>query len=336
MSQEHPSEAHTRLTNALGGALAPLSPFLDDRRVVEVMLNADGAIWVERRGDGMERTDVHMDPVSAETMLRLVAADAGVELTASNPVLTAKLPPPWGARLQAFLPPVVDAPVFALRLPARTVFGLPDYLRAGILTPDQSRALVAAVHGHQNILVSGGTGTGKTTFANALLRVIADGGTDRLYIIEDTPELQCEAPNKVQVLVQPGALSWRQAVMAALRVRPDRIVVGEIRDGSALDLLKAWNTGHPGGLATIHAGDTRGSLDRFCQLIEEAVPRAPRALVAQTIHLCVHIQRDPLHPAGRRVSGIDRVLGLADDGSWLLEPCTAPNAPSTPSTPENT
>ena len=87
---------------------------------------------------------------------------------------------------------------------------------------------------------------------------------------------------------------------------------------------------------TIHAGDTRGSLDRFCQLIEEAVPRAPRALVAQTIHLCVHIQRDPLHPAGRRVSGIDRVLGLADDGSWLLEPCTAPNAPSTPSTPENT
>jgi type IV secretion system protein VirB11 len=294
------------------------------------MLNADGAVWVERRGDGMQRTNVRMNPVSAEAMLRLVAADAGVELTASSPVLAAKLPPPWAARLQAFLPPVVDAPVFAMRMPARTVFTLPDYLRAGILTPEQSRAIVTAVAAHQNILIGGGTGTGKTTFANALLRVVADAGADRLYIIEDTPELQCEAPNKVQVLVQSGALSWRQAVMAALRVRPDRIIVGEIRDGSALDLLKAWNTGHPGGLATIHANDTRGTLDRFCQLLEEVVYPAPRALVAQTIHLCVHIQRDPAHPAGRHISGVDRVVGVAHDGAWLLESATKQPAPEAP------
>jgi type IV secretion system protein VirB11 len=314
------SETHARLTLALSSALGPLTAFLDDPLVVEIMLNADSTVWVERRGTGMQRTEVRMEPVAAEAMLRLVAADAGVELTASTPTLAAKLPPPWGARLQAFLPPVVDAPAFAMRLPPRTVFSLPDYLRAGILTPDQSRALVTAIHSHENILIGGSTGSGKTTFANALLRVVADAGSDRLYIIEDTPELQCEAPNKLQVLVQPGALSWRDAVMAAMRVRPDRIIVGEIRDGSALELLKAWNTGHPGGLATIHANDTRGTLDRFCQLLEEVVYPAPRALVAQTIHLCVHITRDASHPAGRRVSGIDRVAGVAPDGSWILEP----------------
>ncbi len=326
-NNDPPSETHRRLTGALAGALAPLAAFLDDPRVVEIMLNADGAVWVERRGDGMQRTDVRMDAATAETMLRLVAADAGVELKASAPALAAKLPPPWSARLQAFVPPVVDAPVFSLRMPPRTVFGLPDYLRAGILTPEQSRAIVGAIAARHNILIGGGTGSGKTTFANALLKVVADAGADRLYIIEDTPELQCEAPNKVQVLVQPGALSWRQAVMAALRVRPDRIIVGEIRDGSALDFLKAWNTGHPGGLATIHANDARGTLDRFCQLLEEVVHPAPRALVAQTIHLCVHIQRDPAHPAGRRVTGVDRVFGVAHDGAWLLESATKQPAP---------
>jgi type IV secretion system protein VirB11 len=328
-SAEELSETRARLTTALVTSLAPLAPFLEDPRVVEVMLNADGAVWIERRGDGMQRTDVRMDPVSAEGLLRLVAADARVELNASAPILSAKLPPPWAARLQAFLPPVVDAPIFAMRLPPRTVFTLADYLRAGILTTDQSRALVSALHAHENILIGGGTGTGKTTFANALLKVIADTGPDRLYILEDTPELQCAAPNKVQVLVQPGVLSWRQAVAAALRLRPDRILVGEIRDGSALDLLKAWNTGHPGGLATIHANDTRGTLDRFCQLLEEVVYPAPRPLVAQTIHVAVHIERDPAHPAGRRVSGIDRVVGVEPNGRWILEPI----AQATPQTP---
>jgi type IV secretion system protein TrbB len=200
------SETRARLTRALASALAPLMPFLDDARVVEIMLNADGAVWIDRIGAGMERTDVRIGPVAAEALLRLVAAEAGVELTASAPALAAKLPPPWAARLQAFLPPVVDAPVFAMRKPPRIVFSLPDYLRAGILTPDQSRALVSAIHRHENILIGGGTGSGKTTFANALLRVVADASaSERLYLIEDTPELQCTAPNKLQVLVSAGA-----------------------------------------------------------------------------------------------------------------------------------
>src|SRR5580658_30303 len=313
------SESQARRASALRSALGPLTAWLDDPRVVEVMLNADGVIWVDKLGQGMLRTPAVMLAPDAERMLRLVASEVLVELNAQSPSLSAKLPAPWGARLQAAIPPIVDAPVFALRKPARVVFSLEDYVARGILSAQQRAALADAVRAHDNILIGGGTGSGKTTFANALVKVIAEDTTDRVHIVEDTPELQCAAPNRLQVLVQPGVHSWRDAIMAAMRFRPDRILVGEVRDGSALELLKAWNTGHPGGLATIHANDTRAMLDRLCQLIEEIVYPAPRALVAQTIQLCVHIQRDKSHPAGRRVSGIDRVHALGERGAWTLE-----------------
>ena len=290
------------------------------------MLNADGAVWVDRLGEGMVRTPVLMAAGDAERMLRLVASEVLVELNPQNPSLSAKLPPPWGARLQGAIPPIVDAPVFALRKPASLVFSLDDYVASGILLPRQRDALAAAVRARDNILIGGGTGSGKTTFANALLRVVAET-SDRVHIIEDTPELQCAAANKLQVMVQPGVHSWRDAIMAAMRFRPDRILVGEVRDGSALELLKAWNTGHPGGVATIHANDTRAMLDRLCQLIEEVVFPAPRALVAQTIQVCVHIQRDKTHPAGRRVSGLDRVL-RARPGRRLGARTPSPDPPS--------
>jgi type IV secretion system protein TrbB len=181
-------------------------------------------------------------------------------------------------------------------------------------------AFFEAIASHANILIGGGTGSGKTTFANALLKVIAERTEDRVHIIEDTPELQCEVRNKLQVLVQPPVYTWQRAVMDAMRYRPDPIVVGEVRDGSALELLKAWNTGHPGGMATIHANDTSAMLDRICQLIEEVVYPAPRLLVAQTVNVCVHIRRDKRHSAGRSLSGIDRVVGTDASGGWMLEP----------------
>jgi P-type conjugative transfer ATPase TrbB len=315
-----PSESQTRRTSALSSALAPIADLLDDERVVEVMCNADGLVWVDRLGDGLCKTAVVVTASDVERMLRLVAAEMGAELNAQSPSLAAKLPPPWSARLQGYIPPVVDAPILVLRKPASLVFTLDDYVKRRIVTPAQRDALTRAVLGRDNILIGGGTGSGKTTFANALLRVVAEGTTDRVHIIEDTPELQCTAPNKLQVLVLPGVHSWRDAIMAAMRCRPDRILVGEVRDGSALELLKAWNTGHPGGLATVHANDTRAMLDRLCQLIEEVVHPAPRALVAQTVQVCAHICRDKSHPAGRRLSGLDRVCGLGLDGAWRLEP----------------
>jgi type IV secretion system protein VirB11 len=313
------SESQTRRADALRSALGPLLAFLTDERVVEIMVNADGAVWVDRLGEGQTRTAVRMAPLQVERMLRLVASEMRLELNAEHPSLSAKLPPPWSARLQAAIPPIVAAPAFALRMPARRVFSLEDYVRAGILSPAERDAIAFAVHARDNILIGGGTGSGKTTLANALVQVIARDTTDRVHIIEDTPEIQCEAPNKLQILVQPGVHSWRDAIMAAMRFRPDRILVGEVRDGSALELLKAWNTGHPGGLATIHANDTRSMLDRVCQLIEEVVYPAPRELVAQTVQVCAHIRRDTTHPAGRRLSGLDRVCGRSPDGSWKLE-----------------
>jgi P-type conjugative transfer ATPase TrbB len=251
-------------------------------------------------------------------MLRLVATEMNVELSDRNPSLGGKLPL-WGARVQASIPPVVEAPVFALRKPARVVFTLDDYRTRGILTDQQVALLRTAVADRQNVLIGGGTGSGKTTLANALLAQISESG-DRLYIVEDNPELQCKAPNKVQVLVQPPVYTWQRAIVDAMRFRPDRIVVGEVRDGSALEMLKAWNTGHPGGIATCHANDTAGMLDRLCQLVEEVVPVAPRLLIAQAVHVCVHIRRDPSHPAGRSLSGIDRVEGVDGEGRWRLAP----------------
>lgn len=320
LAAESLTETQARRAAALKTALGPLAAFLADDQVVEILLNADGAVWVERTDQGMTRSDVHIPPSQAERLLRLVASEIHAELNAGSPSLSAKLPPPYGARVQASIPPIVDAPVFALRKPARVIFSLDDYVANGVLVRSQKDALVTAVRAHDNVLIGGGTGSGKTTLANALLRVIAEETTERVHIVEDTPELRCESPNKVQVLVQPRVHTWRDAVIAAMRFRPDRIVMGEVRDGSALELLKAWNTGHPGGLATIHANDTGAMLDRLGQLIEEVIYPAPRALIAQTIGVCVHVRRDPEHPAGRRVSGVDRVRGLDPKGRWKLEP----------------
>jgi len=319
MSASPPTESHARRMASLRSALLPIVPYLEDDRVLEIMLNADGVVWLDKVGVGLIRADGRMAPHDALRMLRLIAAETEMELNPTRPSLAAKLPL-WGARVQAAIPPIVEAPVFALRKPAKIVFSLEDYMAKGILSARQAAALRDAVCAHANILIGGGTGSGKTTFGNALLKVISETTHDRVYIVEDTPELQCTAPNKVQVLVRPPDYTWQRAVMDAMRFRPDRILVGEVRDGSALELLKAWNTGHPGGLATVHANDTRAMLDRLCQLIEEVIFPAPRALIASTVHVCVHLRRDGAHPAGRSMSGLDRVVGLSPDGRWQLEP----------------
>lgn len=312
------TDVQTRRFASLRSAAGPILPYLNDDSIVEIMLNADGAIWVDKVGVGMFRTDAVLAPDDAMRILRLIASEMNSEITERNPSLAGKLPG-WGARVQASVPPIVDAPVFAFRKPAKIVYTLDDYVDAGILSPHAANVLAVAVKAGKNILVGGGTGSGKTTLMNALLQVVA-GTDDRVYLVEDNPELQCAARNKVQVLVQPPVYTWQRAFEDAMRFRPDRIIVGEVRNGAALEMIKAWNTGHPGGLATIHANDPASMLDRVCQLIEEVVPTAPKQLVAQAIDLCVHIRRDPGHPAGRSLTGIARVTGLDAEGRWVLEP----------------
>jgi P-type conjugative transfer ATPase TrbB len=300
-------------------ALTQLLEFLEDPQIVEIMLNADGAVWVDRLGVGLEFTGVWLDAPQAERILSSIAGELELELHAGHPSLACKLPL-WGARVQALVPPITSAPIFAFRKPASAVFSLDHYVEQRILTRGQAESLRAAVEARENILIGGGTGSGKTTFANALLQEIATTH-DRLLIIEDTPELQCAAgAHRVDLLVHPPLYTWRHAIMDAMRLRPDRIIVGEVRDGAALDLLKAMNTGHPGSVATIHANSTDAMLDRFAQLVDEVIPQYPRSVVASTVHVCVHISRDRKHPAGRVVTGIERVVGFDPQAGWRLEP----------------
>jgi type IV secretion system protein VirB11 len=316
------NESETRRLAALRLQMRAIIPFLDDPNVVEIALNADGNVWVERMGAPMSATGVSMTKAEALVMLGLVADAIGTEITPAKPSLAALIPG-WNTRLQAMIPPVVDAPTFTIRKPPTKIFTLDEYVARRILSMRQADALRRAIGDRANILVGGSTGSGKTTFTNALLHEIAEQTTDRLYIVEDMRELQCAAKNKLQIFVQEPLYSWQRAIIDALRSRPDRIVVGEIRGGAAaLELTKAWNTGHPGGVATVHANDTSGMLDRICQLLEEVLPAAPRTFLAQVINVCVHIAIDRSHPAGRKVTGLAHVIGVGADGRWRLESIT--------------
>ncbi|MCP4336054.1 MAG: P-type conjugative transfer ATPase TrbB [Gammaproteobacteria bacterium] len=296
-------------------ALHPIISYLDDKAIIEIMLNPDGTLWVERLGKPKQAVDPVMSVGDAERAIRLIASAMGMVVDSKQPSLAATLPR-WGCRVQAMLPPIVSAPAFSMRKPASRVFTLAEYVDAQIITAAQAALIRDAVLARKTIVVSGGTGSGKTTFANALLKVIAE--TDnRVYIVEDNRELQCDAKNKVEVYTTT-TYSMRDAIIDALRMAPDRIIIGEVRDGGALDMLKAWNTGHPGGIATVHANNPQMTLNRLCQLIEENNMVAPRDFVADAIDLIVHLSRDPRHPAGRRLSGIVEVRGLGPSGEWDL------------------
>jgi type IV secretion system protein VirB11 len=197
------------------------------------------------------------------------------------------------------LPPVARGPCFAIRKPAGRIFTLEDYAASGVISTDQLAALKAAIATRANIIVAGGTGSGKTTLANALLAEIASLD-ERVVILEDTRELQCAAEDVVALRTQPGSVSLSDLVRSTLRLRPDRIIVGEVRGGEALDLLKAWNTGHPGGIATLHANSAQAALTRLEHLAMEACDAPPTALICEAIDLIVFIRRGG--PAGRTVS----------------------------------
>jgi type IV secretion system protein VirB11 len=295
-------------------ALGPsISTWLEDPAVVEVMLNPDGRLWVDRLAEGISDTGQILSAADGERIVRLVAHHVGVEVHARSPRVSAELPE-TGERFEGLLPPVVAAPAFAIRKPAVAIFTLDDYVEAGIMSRAQAEALRDGVSSRQNILVAGGTSTGKTTLTNALLAEVAKT-TDRVVLIEDTRELQCAAPNLVAMRTKDGVATLSDLVRSSLRLRPDRIPIGEVRGAEALDLLKAWGTGHPGGIGTIHAGTAIGALRRMEQLIQEAVVTVPRALVAETINLIAVLVRDG---HGRRLSELARVEGLGPDGDYRL------------------
>lgn len=288
---------------------------LADPKTVELLCNADGKLWQERLGEPMCCIG-EISAVRAESIIKTIAGYHGKEVTRHNPILEGELPID-GSRFAGQLPPVVHAPIFAIRKKAVAIFTLAQYVAAGIMTAAQSATLTDAIQQHRNILVIGGTGSGKTTLVNAIINAMVDADpTERVVIIEDTGEIQCAAANFIQYHTSLE-VSMTTLLKITLRMRPDRILVGEVRGPEALDLLMAWNTGHEGGAATLHANNARSGLDRLKMLISmhRDAPSHIEPLIGEVVHVVVHIARTP---DGRRVQEILAVSGYAD-GRYLTQ-----------------
>lgn len=281
---------------------------------IEVMANPDGSIWIERVGEGVVVTNILLDAAARDRVIRLVAAGAGDARGGISSIVSAELPGS-GERFEGLLPPVATSPCFSIRKAATTPFSIDNFVERGAMSAALARELRAAINARANIVVAGGTSSGKTTFANALLAEEALND-DRIVILEDTRELNCRAPNQVQLKTERGGANLSDLVRSTLRLRPDRIIVGEVRSGEALDLLKAWNTGHPGGITTLHANSARGALQRLEQLTLEATRNAPFELIAEAIDVIVFMSR-----AGgkRQVEDTVRVISF-DGGDYVTEP----------------
>lgn len=281
-----------RRRSALARALGPsIAAALEADDVVEALINADGRVWFDSVGVGLALTSHRLSAQDREAAIRLLAHEAGETVSEGRPALATVLPES-AARVQALLPPLVEAPILAIRKRPSAIFTLADYVESGIASRAQADILAAAVHERRNIVVAGGTGSGKTTLVNALLAETPFRDA-RVVILEDTAELQCESQNSVQLLTKrtEPPVSLRDLVQMTLRLRPDRIVVGEVRDGAALEVLKAWNTGHPGGLLTLHANSAADALLRLEDLCMEARATPPKRLIASAIDMIVFIAR---------------------------------------------
>ena len=318
---ERTSVVADRKVTALRQAMGPvIAAALADKRVVEVMVNPDGKIWVDKIGEGRSFTGERLEPDAADRILRLLADHAGEVVTtgsaadqrhpAGRPASASRAPSCRSSQA----PPSPSASGRRWCSPWRITSARGSCRRRW---PGRCGKRPET---RQNLLIAGGTGSGKTTLANAILALPAFA-RDRVVLIEDTAELQCSAEDRLEMLTKrtEPPVTMTDLVRDTLRLRPDRIIIGEVRDGSALDLLKAWNTGHPGGLATIHANSAVEALSRLEDLIGEVTQRVPYRAIAQAFNLVVFIERTP---DGRRVRSVTRVLGREGDG-YRLETVSA-------------
>jgi len=274
---------------------------LADPETVEIVLNADGFLWQERLGEPMGLIG-NMTASHAEAVLRTVAACLQTTITRDNPTIECEFPID-GSRFAGQIPPVVTTPSFSVRKRASRVFTLQQYVGEGIMTPEQKQQLRDAIRDHRNILVIGGTGGGKTTLVNALIQELTDQyPAERIVIIEDTGELRCPAKNFLQFHTTPTR-SMTDLVKHSLRCRPDRILVGEVRGAEALDLLMSWNTGHAGGIATLHANNAQAGLTRLNTLVSmnPFAPREIEPLIREAVDIIVHIARTDKGRAVREI-----------------------------------
>ena len=307
-----------RLDELLRRQLGPrLLAAIAEPAITDILINDDGRVWFEAHGKGLYEAGFSIPASQVESLIGTAAAALGTVANAEDPIVEGELPIER-IRFEGLLPPVARRPCIAMRKPAQVLYTLDDYVRDGIASAAQAEILRDASRRRLNIAIGGGTGSGKTTLAGALINemVACSAPCERYVIIEDTLEIQCRAQNLVQLHTSEHA-DLTRLVRATMRLRPDRIVIGEVRGGEALALLKAWATGHPGGVTTVHANSARGVLTRLSSLVQEAgVPPQPE-LIAETIHLLAFIARTP---AGRRVTELIRVEGYDSREGFTLAP----------------
>jgi P-type conjugative transfer ATPase TrbB len=287
-----------------------------DPAITDIIANEDGRVWFEAHGKGLFAAGFVLPESHRESLIGAVAAALGTTADNDHPIVEGELPIER-IRFEGLMPPVVRRPCFAMRKPAQVLYTLDDYIRDGIVTEAQAEVFRDAARRRWNIAIAGGTGSGKTTFAGALINEMVAGSdqNERYVIIEDTLEIQCRAENLVQ-LHTSGAADLTRLVRATMRLRPDRIIIGEVRGAEALALLKAWLTGHPGGVTTIHANSAKAALTRLSSLVQEAgVPPQPE-LIAETINLIAFIVRTS---RGRKVTELMRLESYNARDGFRLE-----------------
>jgi pilus assembly protein CpaF len=290
--------------------LRPIEELLLDHDVSEIMGNPNGTWYVEREGEMLRQTDVCFDPASLRTGLEVIANNLGKRLDEDNPVVEARLPE--GSRLCGYIPPAVQPwPGLTIRKFTGRRFRVDDLIVRGTLTQSLAYFLWDQVRSGRTLLISGGTGTGKTTLLNALAQYISEN--ERIVTIEDTAELLIDKPNIVGFECQNDTfkkpLSMEQLLKTALRCRPDRIIVGEVRGSEARTLLDSLNTGHSGSLATIHANSAAKALRRLANLVLHSHPQLSyadvEAEIGDAVDYVVHIEREPGSRAVREVLRLD-------------------------------
>lgn len=288
---------------------AGLLAALNDTSTVELLVNPDGRVWVERLGEPMRCIGI-LGVAQIEAVIKTVAGFHSKEVTRLSPIIEGEFPLDQ-SRFAGQIPPVVSAPCFAIRKKSIQVYALSDYVACGILSHRHCEVIRKSILDHRNILVIGGTGSGKTTLINAIIQEMVEGFPDeRVIILEDTAEIQCKAQNFVQYHTTPE-VGMTQLLKTTLRMRPDRILVGEVRGAEALDLLDCWNTGHEGGAATLHANNALMGLTRLESLISRntAAPKDINRLIAEAVHLIVYISRAP---QGRIVKEVIEIVGFSN------------------------
>ena len=301
------SEYSRRLSELLRRHLgAHVLEALEEPDIEEVYVNPDMVVRTVSRQKGRARTAARLRASDVEAFLRAVATYTGTEISAERPSLAAVLPREFGkCRLQGFLPPIVEGPALVIRKPLGRGIALSEYVAQGVLCARGFGAIRQIVRQRQNVIVAGPTASGKTTLCGAILAEMArQFPGERLLILEDTPELWCEAADHLRLRTS-DEVTMRHLVKYSLRATPSRIIIGEVRDGAAKDLLDAWITGHPGGCGTVHGEDAESALERLAELAREGAGGVDqRAMVLRAVQYVILIAG---YGTARRVREIARV-----------------------------